>query len=136
MSLSKVKSALVKAFVDANFFAKVNTSFENVKFTPGASPWAKLTFIPANPVVATLGAGGSDRYDGIFQIDLNYPLDTGDEATNTKFEEIRNFFTAGRRYAYSGQEVIVSNCGRSQGRIIGGYFKTTVSVFFFAHVNR
>lgn len=136
MSVSNVRSALMQAFKDGDFFAKENTSFENLKFTPGANPWCKLTFVPAQPTVATLGAGGKDRLDGFLQIDLNYPLDTGEKALNDKFDALRNTFTAGARFTYSGQEVIVASCGRSQGRIIEGFFRVSVTVIFYAHINR
>lgn len=127
---------MLTAFKDGGFFAKADTAFPNMAFTPGANAWCKLAFLFADPVVATLGLHGADRFDGFFQIDLNYPLNTGDKAVKDKADALRNAFTAGVRFTYSGQEVIVTNCGRSQGRIIEGYYRVSVTVYFYAHINR
>lgn len=137
MSISNVESALVKAYTDGAFFTTPKTQFENMAFTPPTGePWAAVYFLPADPVVATLGAGGQDRLDGLFQIDINYPANTGTKLAKAKAEALRNTFTAGSRFSYSGQEVVISNCGRSPGRITNGFYRVSVSVFFYAHVTR
>lgn len=136
MSIEKVRSALVEAFTEGNFFTSENIAGENQKFTPGTQPWAKLFFSPSQPTVATLGLGGQDRWDGFLQIDLNYPTDEGTADIGAKALAIINTFTAGKRFAYSGQEVVIANCGRSQGRISNGYYKVAITVVFYAHITR
>lgn len=137
MSISTARSALVKAFVDGAFFAQEDTAYENMAFTPrAAQPWCKVSFVPAQPVVSTLGSGGSDRLDGFIQFDLNYPLNCGTKQVDDKAEALRNTFTAGARFSYSGQEVIIASCGRSQGREVGGFYRVSVTVIFYAHVIR
>lgn len=137
MSLSNVESALVKAYTDAAFFTNAKTQFENIAFTPPtAEPWAAFYFVPAQPVVATLGAGGSDRLDGFVQIDINYPADKGTKDAKEKADAFRNVFKAGARFSYSGQEVIIVSCGRSQGRIVNGLYRISVTVVFYAHITR
>ncbi len=138
MSLAKINSALVQAFNVGAFFSEANTQFENVMFLPptNGTPWAALYFVPSQPTVATLGNGGTDRIDGFFQIDLNYSLNKGTSAANAKADAIRNAFTAGNRFTYSGQEVICSSCGRSQGRNVNGFYRVTITAFFYAYVIR
>lgn len=138
MSLQKIKTALATAYKAAGFFTDANTAIENVAYTPPTNdtPWARLHFVPNQPDVATLGAGGEDRVDGFFQIDLNYPLNTGDKAANDKADAIRLVFTAGARFAYSGQEVVIASCGRSQGRVQDGFWKVVVTVAFYAYITR
>lgn len=138
MSFSKVESALVKAFTDGAFFPVENVGFENISFNPPVSgaPWACVWFVPSSPTVATLGAGGADLLQGYLQIDLYYPLNAGRKPANDKADALRLLFTAGARFAYSGQEVVVANCGRSQGRVESGFWKVVVKVEFYAHITR
>lgn len=136
-SISNIRSALFKAFMDATFFAQSEVEFPNIKFVPPTDkPWAKLSFVPIQPVVASLGAGGTDEQKGFLQIDLNYAQGSGEKEALAKFEAVRNLFTAGRRFAYSSQEVIVLSCGCAQGRIVDGFFRLSITVQFYAHVTR
>ena len=137
MSLSNCEAALIQAYKAGAFFTDANTQFENLAFTPpSATPWAAFYFVPAQPVVATLGAGGSDMLDGFVQIDLNYPANKGTKEVRDKAEALRSVFTAGARFSYSGQEVVIVSCGRSQGRIINGFYRVSVTIVFYAHINR
>lgn len=138
MSASKCRDALVSAFMAGDqFFAQENVSFENVAFTPRpAQPWAALFFVPSQPIVATLGAGGTNRLDGFFQVDLNFPLNTGTKQISDKATAIENTFTAGARFVNSSQVVIIASCGRSQGREVNGFFKVSVTAYFYAHIPR
>ena len=136
-SLSLVRSALVKSFVDGAFFPAANIQWENVPFVPPVGlPWAAVWFMPAQPVVATLGSGGQDMVDGIFQVDLNYPLGGGDAEIGAKYDALKNLYKAGLRPSYGGQEVIVRACGRSQSQVIDGFCRCSVTVTFYAHINR
>lgn len=137
MSMATVESALIKAFVDANFFAQALVQWPNVKFEPPVTgAWAAVYFLPSQPFVATLGTGGEDEVPGILQIDLNFPPNSGTKGCNDKYEAIKNVFTAGARFAYSGQEVVIRSCGRSQGRIVNNFYCTVVTIAFYAYVNR
>jgi len=137
MSASKIRSALVNAYVAGNFFSKQNTQWENVAFSPPKeTPWAAVYIVPTQPAVATLGPNGTDRHDGFLQIDLNYPLNKGTKDVSDKADSVENTFTAGRRFAYSGQEVIISSCGRSQGRKVDGFYRVSVTAYWYAHVTR
>lgn len=137
MSQQNVKRALLEGFDAGAFFARTETQYENIAFDPPADkPWCALWFLPAQPGVASLGAGGTDNAPGIFQVDLNYALNGGDKEIGDKADAIRNVFKAGSRFAYSGTEVIIRSCGRSQGRVVGSYFRVVVTIAFYAHVNR
>lgn len=137
MSQQKVEQALLTAYRAGNWFSDSETQFENRTFTPpNAARWAAVWFLPTQPVVATLGDGGDDRLDGIFQIDLYYPQNKGSGTAGAMADTIRNAFTAGHRLVYQGQEVVIVNCGRSQGRIENNCFKIVVSVSFYAYLTR
>lgn len=137
MSLSNVYQALRVAYLEGNFFTSAKTEFENLAFTPPtAEAWASFYFVPSQPVVATLGTRGDDRYDGFVQIDLNYPLNSGANPVRAMGDSITNRFTAGRRFSYSGQEVVIVSCGCSQGRVVNSFYRVSVTVVFYAFVTR
>lgn len=137
MSEVKVRAAIVSTFVAGAFFEASRIAQENVKFVPPTSgPWAEIIFLPTQPYIATLGAGGQDRLDAIVQIDLNYPLGSGEEAVGAKADAIRNTFTVGRRCLYQGVEVVIRSCGRSQGMNKNGFYCVPVNIVFYAHLNR
>lgn len=100
------------------------------------SPWASVFILPNQPSVATLGAEGQDAHDGILQIDLNYPINTGEAAVTAKADELTDFFKAGKRLAHSGVELTVASCGRSRGREVDGWYRVSMTVTWFARVAR
>ncbi|URA07003.1 tail terminator protein [Xanthomonas phage Elanor] len=111
---------------------------ENAPFEKPAdqSPWAKTFVLMNQPSVATLGSEGQDAHDGILQIDLNYPLNTGEAAVTAKADELTDFFKAGKRLAHSGVELTVTSCGRSRGREVEGWYRVSMTVAWFARVSR
>lgn len=137
MSLSKVNSALVQAFLATGLFAQSKVQFENVLFTPPTGePWAAVYFVPNTPEVSTLGEEGTDEATGFLQIDLNFPNNKGTAACNEAVDTLRNTFTAGKRFVYLGQELAILNCGRSQGRNANGLYTVSVTVSFLAQLPR
>lgn len=136
-SIAKCRSALTQAFTDLALFEQENVQWENQKFTPPTDEaWAAFFFLPAQPGVATLGPDGADNQEGLIQIDLNYAPDSGTAEIEANVETLRNAFTAGARFVYEGQAVTIKSCGRNQGRIVNNFFRVSVSVYFYAHVNR
>lgn len=135
MSLANVRSALVARYQAGAF--GLNTAYENRKESPAAgSPWAAIHFIPAQPFAATQGTQGSDRFDGILQIDLNYPVGTGEGEILAKATEILQQFKAGTQLSYSGQSVTLKASGQSQGNIINSQYRITIDAGWYANVSR
>ena len=132
----KIDSALIQAFTDGAF--GLSWASENRAFTPTAgTAWAELFVIPNQPSVASLGDDGYDLHDGILQINLNYPADTGAGAAKAKATAIRDYFYAGRSVLYSGQYVEVVSCGRDRaGRSVDSWYQIVVTVFWRAWTNR
>jgi hypothetical protein len=135
MSLSDVQTALFTAAVDS--LGDIPIEGENTPFQrPTNSVWAVLSFVPNTPVVETLGSVGQDRVDGFIQIDLRYPDASGDSAARDDFETIRAAFKAGSRFTYNGQQVTILNCGRSQGRATGSWYRISVTITWYALIPR
>lgn len=139
MSLFQIKQALVTAYKAGNFFSDALTSYPNLDFTPPKnSSWAKVSFIPTKSEVFTLGPAGSgqDRKDGLFQVDLNFPPNSGDASISAKATDLNVYFYAGRKFVYSGQEVICRSCSISPGRNVDGFYRISVTIPFYGYVTR
>lgn len=135
MSLDNVQRALIGAV--ATQLAAIPTAYENEKFTkPSDAKWAEVFFLPNDPSVETLGAGGEDRTDGLVQINMNYPVGTGGAAARNDFEGIRAAFPAGARPAYNGQEAVILSCGRSSGRVVDGWYRVSITISWYALIPR
>lgn len=133
---SGLAKALKQGVVDSPLdlpYALENAPFDKPE---PQSPWAAVHIIMNQPFVATLGAEGQDGHDGILQIDLNYPLNTGEAAVTAKADELSDFFKAGKRLAHSGVELTVASCGRSRGREVDGWYRVSMTIAWFARVSR
>ncbi len=135
MSLEKVQRALMSAI--SQHLDGIPTAYENNKFvTPNGSKWAAVYFMPNQPSVETLGDNGLDFVDGIVQVDLNYAPGNGSAEAREDFEMMRYGFRAGNRLSYDGQAAIIVNCGRSQGRIVDGWYRVSITIGWYALIPR
>jgi len=131
----KIDSALIQAFVDGGFSLAYTT--ENVAYEPTAgTPWAELYIIQNQPSVGSLGPGGYDDTDGFMQINLNYPQGVGAGAAKQKATDIRDYFLAGTRFTYSGQELVIFSCGRGPARNVDSWYQIPITVFWRSWVSR
>ena len=135
MSLLKIKSTLLQAYVDGAF--GLSTAYENRQFEPTTgTPWAAVYVLPNQPSAFSLGSNGSDEHDGILQIDLNYPTGNGDGAVLAKADAIRAVFKHGVSFTLDSQAVSIRQCGRSGARIVDGYFKEIITINWTARTLR
>jgi len=136
---SKVRSALVQSLVDlstANSWTYPIAAENNPEEQNHDSVWLGISYIPNIPDVATLGDGGEDDLNGIFQIDIFTPLGKGEKDALDIVDVLRSYFTAGRRFAYSGQEVVITGCGQTNGFSSNNYFRIPVSVIWYSRLTR
>lgn len=141
MSIANADTALVKS-VKAALAAitpALPIAYENAKFDPPTDgKWAAMFIIPAALDPATLGDAGQDEYLGVLQIDLNVPLRSGTGVLKQWADRLREYYKAGRRLAYNGQEVLIrkgepSSTRRSEN---GLSFVISYSVTFRALLTR
>lgn len=111
-------------------------ALENAPFDKPSGPWA-ATFIIANqPSPRTLGDGGEDEHDGILQIDVNYPRLSGRAATLAMVGQITSYFYAGRALVYGATTVRVSSCGKPRSREVDGWYRTSLTIEWYARIAR
>lgn len=135
----EINPALISAFQAAIPDHAGKVQYENGPvFDPaGKSVWFKLTCLenPADPV--TLGDRGQDEITGVFQIDINTPLNSSTKANEIAMEKLRLFFTIGKPISYGSTVIRIERCGKSGASSESqGYWNSTISVFWTARINR
>ena len=136
MSEVKINAALVQGLAAAALGLTIAPEGKN--FTPPSvsTPWAAWFNLPADTQVASLGVGGNDETVGVFQVDLNYPLNDGTANALGAVQKLRDYFVAGRRLVYQGQCVKVERVTRNNLRPVDGWQRINVSIYYSAYITR
>lgn len=136
MSLSDVQSALVSAAVDA--LGGTKTELENVPFDrPSKEKWAQVFFMPNQPTPFSLGQNGKDMFTGLVQVNIRYPVGSGDEDARADFETFYSTFKTGYNVLHtSGQEARVTSCGRTTGKRSDNWYLVVITIEWWAIVPR
>ena len=135
MSMVEIETALHQAYSDGGF--GLETLYENFAEDPSnAGTWAAVHFMPNQPVPRGLGHEGDDAVTGIYQIDLNYPLNEGRKNIVAKAEEIRAYFWAGRKFSSGDSTVAIVSAGSSSGRRVNQNYRISVSIRWDARISR
>lgn len=103
---------------------------------PADGLWLQLSNMRAQSSPVTLGDVGEDNHPGFLQIDCNYPQNKGSKQVLAKADEFAAFFTAGRSLSYNAQAVKVLSCSVGPGRDVGGYYRVSVTVNYYARTTR
>lgn len=130
MSFNAIPAALIAHYRAGAFFTDARTAYPNAAFTkPGPTvAWAAVFNIPA--ATSALSLADSDEMAGVFQIDLNYPLNGGAGATQAMADQIRSHFKRGTRLP--GIEI-----GTTSYAPLGptdGWYRAVVSVDYLSFV--
>jgi hypothetical protein len=135
MSAILVRRALEVAL--AAMTPALATAWENAPYTPVVgTPYQRVTLMLAEPDNPEMG---SARYteQGIFQIDLKYPLNGGPSAVTTRAELIRSTFYRGASFTSGGVTVNIEKTPEiAPGRVEEDRFVIPVKVRIFAHILR
>lgn len=127
---NSIPAALIAKYRAGVFFTDARTAYPNAAFTkPEPSvAWASVFVTPAQ--TAALSLSDSDEMAGVFQIDLNYPLNGGAGSAQAMAEQIRTHFRRGTR-AGSVELGTVSYVPLGP---VDGWFRGVVSVEYRALV--
>lgn len=102
-----------------------NVSYPNKAFTrPEKNYWFEIHFLPTMPYQQELGQTGKNRWNGILQIDICVPKNTGTDALNARFNKIYETFKRG--YITNGLRII--SVGRTSARTAEDYCFQSVSI--------
>lgn len=98
--------------------------------------WLQVFNMRAESGPVTLGDAGEDNHPGILQVDINYPKGQGTGNILAKGDELAAFFTAGKTLSYNTQEVKVLSSSLSSGRYVGGYYRVSLTINYYARTTR
>jgi hypothetical protein len=135
-AFAKIDAALIAGFRAGAFFSDSNVAFENRDFTQPTTEWAKVTNMPNVPSPSSIGSNGSDENDGVFQVDLYFPQNTGKGLALAKADAIAGVFKAGASFTNSGQAVLIERCGISPAKNEDAWLRIMVSIYWRAFVYR
>lgn len=103
---------------------------------PAGAAYAEVFHMQGRASVDTLGQGGRDLIPGITQVNLYYPLESGDNAAAAIVDTFRTSFKAGQWLTNSGQAVLIRGCGPGPASRDGSYFKSIVEIQWEARIAR
>lgn len=135
MDITSIRKALVATYVAANL--GLDTCYENEDFeTTPDTFWIKFSFVPNMPEVHCLGRDGLDLITGFAQFDINGPLGIGEKQHMSYAEALKNVFPTGESFTYNEQVVKIKTTGRSQGRVVEGFYRVSVTIAWYAYLQR
>ena len=132
-----IEKALISAYQAVGTL--VPTGYPGAELADAAIPdglWAHVHNVRTESKPVTLGGTGEDNHAGFLQIDLNYPRGKGSGELLVKADELITAFPAGRALTYNGQEVKVSSSGLGPGRYVGGYYRVSIRINYYARTTR
>ena len=133
MSYFNIYAALKKPIVDNDLFG-LEWSYDNQEFdTPSSEPWGRFTVLPSQPSPVEIGAVLTDEINGIAQIDLFYPADTGDGQSLQKADEILSVYRRSSNLTYGAQSVRIRTSGINQGADNNPWFHTYITIEWVAY---
>jgi hypothetical protein len=133
MSITSVRAALEVKL--AAITPALATAYENAPYTPVAgTPYQAVYLMTATPENPTMG-DGFYREQGIFQISLFYPLQSGPKAAADRAELIRTAFKRGTALTSGTVTVRISRTPEiGQGRVDGDRWHVPVKCTYFAGI--
>lgn len=97
MSFNTIPAALIAHYRAGAFFTDALTAYPNAAFTKPAPTVAWASVFNIHATTAALSLSDSDEMPGVFQIDLNYPLNKGAGAAQIMAQQIRAHFKRGTK---------------------------------------
>jgi len=90
--------------------------------------FSRVTLLPASAVQLTVGQHGRDRVEGLLQVDLFHPIDTGIAAPNALADAVVAHFPRGTTLTDGATTVHVGTVSRLTGGRIEAFYQTPVQV--------
>lgn len=102
-----------------------NVSFQNKSFTrPSDGYWFELIFLPTTPYQQELGHDGGNRWNGILQVNICIPQNTGTAAANARYNKIYSAFPRG--FITNGIRIL--SVAHTSARAVDDYCSMSVSI--------
>ena len=136
MSFEEIQKALDVPLKTSDF-GGLPVFLENTAGEPDIStPFLAGTILPIQPVQSELGSIGTFLHEGIYQISVYYPQDTGSADLNRKADEISLIYKPGVSFEWNDTCVRISSIGRGPLRINNGWAILDLSVDWSTYIKR
>ncbi len=136
MSFEEIQKSLDVPLKTSDF-GGLPVFLENTEGEPDIStPFLAGTILPIQPIQSELGPQGTFLHEGIYQISIYYPKDTGSAELNRKADEIALIFKPGVNFEWNDTCVRISNIGRGPLRINKGWAVLDLTVDWSSYINR
>ena len=134
-AIANIQRILLEAIENAGFGLPI--AYENVKFdaTPG-EPFLACFILRAPTVQAELGYKGCDERTGIFQIDINYPENSGPTIHAEMADDINLFFRSGATFTGNQFRVNIRNVSAGVMRIGNGWATLPMTIEYYSFTER
>lgn len=114
-------------------------AYENTIYTPVTDrPFIKTKFMPIDRRMISLGVGSDlkpyyQKYEGIFQLLLNYPESQGTRPTHNMVSEITDKFEAATDLSFQDVYVTIKQVERMRGINDSPWYKTPVNIHWYSY---
>lgn len=98
--------------------------------------WVALHNLRGNSRVASLGDNGENHNPGILQIDINNKKGRGSGDVLAVVDQIIGQLNAGSTITENGQKIRITNASVSPGRYVGGFYRVSISLNYYARTIR
>ena len=131
-----MSQALIKAAIETalnGISPALATAWENVPFTPAqGTPYQAVYIMPAES--AELGHKSTMEYNGMVQISLFYPQNTGTSAAMARAKLITDLFYRSADFVSGGVRVYIKKSWQGQGRNDGDRYMLPVKIYYKAYI--
>lgn len=145
MTEASIQESLFSRFLTLNTFSgktyiqfdtndePLNVALPNKSFTqPSNNKWFALHFMANEPSPVGISEFAQDEFTGIFQIDICTPINKGEKEATVKYDYIKQLFNRGTTF----DDVEIDKVYRSNTEVCGNYYKTIVTVFWTARIDK
>jgi hypothetical protein len=90
--------------------------------------FTRATLMPARSTQISLGIAGHDRYDGLYQVDLFVPEDTGTTDINILVDSVLDQFLRGLQLVDGDILVRIGNSWREAGGRVEPFYNVPITI--------
>lgn len=135
MRFSTIDEIFNIALIAGNFGLDIAT--ENVTFKPmDGSAYLAAFRLPLPVTQATLGDNGEDLHSGIYQININYPQDSGMTVLYDKADAINLVFKSGATFTSGTTKVRIKNVSVERVIVSGGFATLPLTIEYYTFLER
>lgn len=109
---------------------------ENVSFKPKLlTAWMRTTLLPSEPVQVTIGYDRTLRHNGLMQVDMFFPANTGSSPASV--ETVINWFNNkdNRFMTQDGERIIIESAWRGTASTNTDWYRVPVYLRYMTYEN-